>query len=496
MSTDTSTLSFAGPEVEQAVLAALLYDERAFDRVAGWLYPEHFQIERNRLIYEAIGDLRDRGEVADFVTLPDELERRGDLKRVGGSAYVVSLLSALETTLHAEHVEEYARRLVDRSIAQKTFAALQRGVRALHADSADPAAVLRAVQKALEEIEQTHVTASAAGGRKRFSTMADLDGLLGDIRWDWHGWIAPGFAHLLVAEPGVGKSMLALRLAGCYLAGWPWPDGTPFGGERGAVIWAETEAAHAPNRERARRWGLPTERILYPVANPLDSVSLQNPAHLEALRALAKHSDVRLIVVDSFSGGNSKDENDAESGHVVKMLAELARDTGLPVLVTHHLNKAWRSNRITLANIRGSTAIAQYVRLIWALDKPDPEGQPTALRLYAIKSNLAELPPEIGLSISADGIATLGEAPQPPRGSTLLDQAVAFLLEVLAREPLPAKEVEELAEAANISSATLRRAANKLAIVKLRHKHGFWLWSLPASNKCGERPRSSHYPAC
>jgi hypothetical protein len=312
----------------------------------------------------------------------------------------------------------------------------------------------------------------------RWSTMADLDGVLGDISWDWEGWIAAGFAHLIVAEPGVGKSMLALRTSASYLLGWPWPDGTPFRGETGMVLWCETEAGHAPNRERAKAWGLPTERILYPVENPLDSISLQDMEHMATVRYLAQRDDVKLIVVDSFSGGNTRDENDAESGQVVKMLAEIARDTNKPLLVTHHLNKGWRSNRITLTNIRGSTAIAQYVRLIWALDKPDPDQ--AALRLYAIKSNLAELPSEIGLSIGANGLTTLPQAPQVPRGDTVLDRAIDFLLDALEREPLPKREIEALAEEMSISGASLRRAADKLAVVKLKNRDGPWMWSLPA----------------
>ncbi|MEI2692649.1 MAG: AAA family ATPase [Anaerolineae bacterium] len=109
---------------------------------------------------------------------------------------------------------------------------------------------------------------------------------------------------MIVAEPGVGKSMLALRTSASYLLGWPWPDGTPFRGETGMVLWCETEAGHTPNRERAKAWGLPTERILYPVENPLDSISLQDMEHMATVRYLTQRDDVKLIVVDSFSGGN------------------------------------------------------------------------------------------------------------------------------------------------------------------------------------------------
>lgn len=283
---------------------------------------------------------------------------------------------------------------------------------------------------------------------------------------------------MIAAEPGIGKSVLALRLAAVYLLGWPWPDGTPYTGERGRVLWCETEGGQALNLARATAWGLPTDRILTPTSNPLDSISLEDYRQLDAIQQIALNEDVRLIVVDSFSGGNSKDENDAEAGRVVKAIAHVARDAGLPLVVTHHLNKAWRSNRITLSNVRGSTAIAQFVRLVWAIDKPDPDDQ-TALRLYGVKNNLGLSPKEIGLQVTDTGMVLLREAPEAPKPDTVVDRAVEFLLDLLQREPLPKREIEAAFEGAGLSPAALRRAENRLNITKIKRSDGPWIWSLP-----------------
>ena len=85
-----------------------------------------------------------------------------------------------------------------------------------------------------------------------------LDGTLKPIEWDWPLWLAKGVLTMLSAKSGIGKSLLVLRIAGCYLNGWPWPDGTPFTGERGSILWCEAEAAQALNLERAKAWGLPS----------------------------------------------------------------------------------------------------------------------------------------------------------------------------------------------------------------------------------------------
>ena len=66
-------------EAEEAVLGSLLIDPDAIIRVATFLRPEDFYVQRNGWIYAAIRDLHERREPADLVTLTDELERREQL---------------------------------------------------------------------------------------------------------------------------------------------------------------------------------------------------------------------------------------------------------------------------------------------------------------------------------------------------------------------------------------------------------------------------------
>ncbi|WP_157359040.1 replicative DNA helicase [Arthrobacter sp. Soil782] len=70
-------------------------------------------------IYEAIIDLYGRGEPADAVTVSDELTKRGEISRIGGPAYLHTLIQSVPTAanagFYAEIVRERAvlRRLVD-----------------------------------------------------------------------------------------------------------------------------------------------------------------------------------------------------------------------------------------------------------------------------------------------------------------------------------------------------------------------------------------------
>ncbi|MCL5958589.1 MAG: replicative DNA helicase, partial [Chloroflexi bacterium] len=98
-------------EAEEATLGCLLIDRDAIIKVASFLQPGDFFSERNGLLYRVRLDLYDHQQPGDFVTICDELERRGQLEAVGGAAYVSSLVSAVPTAVHIEH---YAR-IVERT---------------------------------------------------------------------------------------------------------------------------------------------------------------------------------------------------------------------------------------------------------------------------------------------------------------------------------------------------------------------------------------------
>jgi hypothetical protein len=286
-----------------------------------------------------------------------------------------------------------------------------------------------------------------------------------------------------VADSGAGKSTLALRVAATFLLGWMWPDGTPYTGETGKVLWCETEAGQAINLERAQAWGLPVENILSPLPDPLDDVSLFDQTHLAAIAAVGGRDDVRLIVVDSLSGGTAGREKAEDQMPVVKWLAELARNLGKPLILLHHLRKRGLSDSsgndsVTLDRVRGSSVIVQPARVVWALDAPNPN-TPDHKRLSVIKSNLTGQQKDIGVHIG-DGGLTFGEAPAAPRAMSKLDQATLLLLRLLADGPRLQTDVEAEAASEGIGMDTMRKAKKKLGCQVTKDGHtGKWSWSLP-----------------
>jgi len=85
-------------EAEQALLGALLYDNRLLDRLEDRLKPEHFYHPAHARIYRALNTLIARGQIATPVTLKTFFEADGDLTNVGGASYLMDLAAGILTT--------------------------------------------------------------------------------------------------------------------------------------------------------------------------------------------------------------------------------------------------------------------------------------------------------------------------------------------------------------------------------------------------------------
>lgn len=252
----------------------------------------------------------------------------------------------------------------------------------------------------------------------KFSTWEDLDAILGPIEWYCEKWLPKAFLTMIVGRSSEGKSMLALQIAASFLVGRPWPDGTPYTEDTGKVIWCDTEAAQALNLERAVNWGLPIENIVSPLEDPLEDFLLDNPAHMNQLEELMHRHDVKACIIDSLSGGHTRDAGKAQAmTPIVKRLASICRDTGKLIQLVHHVRKAGpidTPGEITLDMVRNSGVIVQFARMIWALDTPDISDLEHK-RLHVLKTNLTKKAEPLGARITDTGMVFDGQAPTQPR---------------------------------------------------------------------------------
>ena len=90
-------------EAEQALLAAILSNNYAMEKVAEFLRAEHFADAAHGRIFEACRILIDRGQIANAVTLKNKFEQDGDLGEVGGQSYLAELQANAISIIDASH---------------------------------------------------------------------------------------------------------------------------------------------------------------------------------------------------------------------------------------------------------------------------------------------------------------------------------------------------------------------------------------------------------
>ena len=115
---DISTLP-QNIEAEQALLGAILANNKAFEKVSEFLKPQHFADSTHAKIFEVISKLITRGHVADVITLKNYFEQDGTLNDVGGIKYLVKLADSATPLTNAEY---YAQFIYDKYLRRELIA--------------------------------------------------------------------------------------------------------------------------------------------------------------------------------------------------------------------------------------------------------------------------------------------------------------------------------------------------------------------------------------
>ena len=216
---------------EQSVLGGMLLSKDAIADVVEVLRPDDFYRPAHQTVYECILDLYGRGEPADAVTVSAELQRRGDLIRLGGAPYLHTLIATVPTAANAAYYAEIVaekatlRRLVEAGtrIVQLGYHGAEGGEVNDIVDRAQ-AAIYEVTERstsedyvALEELlqptmDEIDAIASRGGVSLGVPTgFADLDAATNGLH--------PGQMIVVAARPGLGKA-LALDTPLPTPAGW------------------------------------------------------------------------------------------------------------------------------------------------------------------------------------------------------------------------------------------------------------------------------------
>lgn len=103
------------PDVEKAVLGALMIDKNAYSSVKHVLSADSFVEPRNQFVFDAIKFLAEKELPVDILTVTERLRDNKKLEEVGGAEYIVELSSRVATSVNVKyHSQILAERQLQR----------------------------------------------------------------------------------------------------------------------------------------------------------------------------------------------------------------------------------------------------------------------------------------------------------------------------------------------------------------------------------------------
>jgi replicative DNA helicase len=216
---------------EQSVLGGMLLSKDAIADVVEVLRPDDFYRPAHQTVYDTILDLYGRGEPADAVTVSAELQRRGELIRLGGAPYLHTLIATVPTAANAAY---YAEIVAEKAILRRLVEAGTRIVQLGYhgAEGAEVNDVVDRAQAAIYEVTERSTSEDFVPLEELLQpTMDEIDAIAS--RGGVALGVPTGFADLdavtnglhagqmivVAARPGLGKA-LALDTPLPTPAGW------------------------------------------------------------------------------------------------------------------------------------------------------------------------------------------------------------------------------------------------------------------------------------
>lgn len=383
---------------EQSVLGGMLLSKDAIADVVESLRASDFYKPAHETIYEAILSLYGHGSPADAITVADELKKRGELTRVGGAAYIHTLIASVPTAANAQYyaeiVKEHAimRRLIEAGtkIAQLGYAnetevdtlvdQAQAEIYAVTDGSAkeDYVSFSEALEETINEIDANSNRPDGVYGVP--TDFIEFDELTGGL----HG----GQMIVIAARPGVGKSTLALDIA--RSASIHHQMTTVFFSlemSRTELAMRILSAEGKISMGRLKKGDLDTEgwTNLATLQGRIDSAPLfiddsPNMTLMEIrakCRRLKQRNDLKLVVLDYLqlmSSGKKVESRQQEVSEFSRSLKLLAKELDVPVIALSQLNRGSEQRtdkRPMVSDLRESGSIEQDADMVILLHRED-----------------------------------------------------------------------------------------------------------------------------
>ncbi len=396
-------------DAERFVLGSILLDDSLFVQVAGTVQTEDFALEKHRILFNRMGELHERGERIDRVTVYNELLKHNEAEACDGLSYLISLDDGLP---RIANVDAYVRIVREKSTLRRIIFTSQKLIDRCLLGQEEPDEILAGAEESLLRISDLGARNVLVNPRQiidqyegGLNALLDpstrLNGLttgfpkLDEMTGGLHG----GELFILAARPSMGKTALALNIAQ-HIATQKEPRPVAvFSLEMtkeslltrmlcaaARVDGQKFRAGFLNREERARLSSAATAISAAPLF--IDDTSGANlmDIHAKLRRLKAEQHGLGMVVIDylQLMSGRGRFENrNQEISTLSRGLKLLAKELDVPMMVLSQLSRAPEirqegDHRPQLSDLRDSGAIEQDADLVAFIFRPEvykPERQ-------------------------------------------------------------------------------------------------------------------------
>jgi len=338
---------------EQCVIGALLLNNSLIPDVIKVITATDFYRPNHQSIYSALIDMFTKGEPADPVTVGGELERRGELTKVGGAKVLIDMITIVPTAVNAVC---YARQVADKSKLRRLADVGSQLLAVAYTEGMDADEGLVQAERFFRDVQEP-----AEGGflmrqlvDEWRTYMENPDDIIptpwSDLNRYLAGGLRRGKMYVIGGRPGGGKSMAGLNIIG-HLAENDFPV-TVFSLEMGRLeitsrllawgSWANYGQIFSKRMDRDTHLRVNEYLESHPRFQDrlevIDKASItveEIVAHLRQRRPAACFIDYCQLI----SPSDSKIQRREQIDHVTRTLKVTAGDVGCAIILASQLNR-------------------------------------------------------------------------------------------------------------------------------------------------------------
>jgi replicative DNA helicase len=391
----------SAPEIEAAVLGAMLIEKEAVPKAIELLTKDSFYLRQHQMIFDTMVSLFESNEPIDTVTLYEELKKRNQVEEVGGAVYLSKLSQNISS---AANVEFHSKIIIEKQILRGLISSSHQIAQAAYEGNLDAFDILDDAERKIFEITEAHLQRSFQGmdravrdaleyieaihsqKERKFSVPTgfyELDEMLGGFQ--------KSDLIIVAARPSMGKTAFALTLARNAAIDHGIPIGI-FSLEMSTMqlIIRMLCAEGRLNAHLVRTGKLPSEEGVKLSKNahklinaPLyvDDSPSQTVLEIRAkARRLKAEKNIGMIIIDYLQlmqGPAKAESREREISHISRSLKALAKELNIPVIALAQLNRAVETRtdkKPQLSDLRESGSIEQDADVVIFLNRPEYYG--------------------------------------------------------------------------------------------------------------------------